>query len=197
MQKNLPENFPHLPRIKQISNFHCGPAVVQMLLGYLGYDIGQEDIVEAGGSSLKRLHKIGMNVWELAVAVKNLAPDLQFWMKDNTTIEELKQMVKKYPMAVEWQGEFLEYDDDDNGHYSVVTHIANWDNLVFIADPYDKFAGKDRKIPLSRFEELWWDINKIRNPKTDRINHVKDYHMMFTITPKDEKLPREVGMVRG
>lgn len=193
----LGSNFPHLPRLTQISNSHCGPATIQMLLRNLGYDINQEDVVEAGDSSLKRIHKVGMNIWELALATKRLVPDTQFWMKDNTNIWQLKQMVEKYPVGVEWQGEFLEYDDDDNGHYSVVTNIDDWDNLVYIADPYEKFAGRDRKIPLSRFEELWWDVNEIRDLKTGRINHIKDYHMMFVITPKDEKFPLETGMIRG
>ncbi len=194
-----PVHFEKLPRIVQITNAHCGPAVVVMLLSHLGIKVEQDEIVDAAGSSHKRLNRYGMSVPEMAVAIDKLFPNIQFWMKDNTTIPELRSLVveHKYPVGVEWQGEFLEYGDDDNGHYSVITHIDDWDNMVYIADPYPRFAGRDRRIPLSRFEELWWDINDVRDTKTDRMIHVKDYHMVFIITPKNETFPRELKMVRG
>lgn len=191
-------HFPNLPRIAQITNAHCGPAVIQMLLSNVGVKVEQNDVVEAAGSSLKRLHKSGMSVGEMALATNRLDSGVNFWMKNNTNMPELRELLNyKYPIGVEWQGEFLQYSDDDNGHYSVITNIDDWDNTVYIADPYSKFAGKDRKFTLSRFEELWWDINDVRDTKTGRIIHVKDYHMVFIITPKDETFPRELKMIRG
>ena len=55
-------------RSTQISEAHCGPAVIQMLLANLGIEVTQEDVAELGGeTALIDLH--GMRVDQLALAV--------------------------------------------------------------------------------------------------------------------------------
>lgn len=200
MQNKLPSNFfPKLPRVAQITNSHCGPAVLEMLLGNLGVKITQDQVVEAAHLSIKKLNKDGMTVEEMAVAAAALEPDVQFWMKNNATLPELRQIMidYKYPVGVEWQGEFLQYADDETGHYAIVTNIDDWDGTITLADPFKPFSKKDRTLTLTRFEELWWDENKVRDLVRDKMVNVKDYHMIFIITPKKESFPRELKMVRG
>lgn len=99
----------------QISESHCGPAVIQMLLSHLGVEVTQEAVAEAGGAtSLIELN--GMRVDQLALAVQRLAPRVQFWFKDHTTINELVHIVNEYrtPVGVEWQGLFEDDDDEDD-----------------------------------------------------------------------------------
>lgn len=196
MQKILPRYFPNLPRIAEITNVHCGPATLQMLFENIGVRVSQDEIVEAAGSSLKRLRRYGMSMGEMATAVGRISSSSQFWMKDNCEISDLKLLLERgIPVGVEWQGEFLQYSDEDNGHYSVVTHLDG--DKIYIADPYEHFAGKDRRLELDRFEELWWDTNELRDMETGKMVLVRDHHMIFIIIPKDETFPEELGMIRA
>ncbi len=98
----------------QISESHCGPAVIQMLLSNIGIEVMQEDVAEAGGAaSLIELN--GMRVDQLALAVSRLAPQAVFYYKDHSTIEALARIVIDYrtPVGVEWQGLFDDEDDED------------------------------------------------------------------------------------
>lgn len=197
--KSKPSFFPNLPRVAQITNSHCGPAVAQMLLGNVGERFTQEEIVDAASLTVKKLNKYGMNVEEIAIAVNKIAPDVQFWMKDNMTLPEIRKILveHKYPVGVEWQGEFLQYADEETGHYAIVTNIDDWDGTITMADPFEPFSKKDRTLTLTRFEELWWDENEIRDLRTDTMIKVKDYHMAFIITKKGEDFPRQLKMIRG
>jgi predicted double-glycine peptidase len=195
MQKTLARFFPNLLRIAQISNAHCGPATLEMLLQNLGEEASQEEIVEASGSSLKKIRRYGMLPYEMVIAIHKLFPHLNFWRKDNAEISDLEALVEHgIPIGVEWQGEFLQYADDDNGHYSVILSLDA--NNIYIADPYIRFAGRDRRLDLTRFQDLWWDVNEIRDPKTGKMLFVKDNRMIFAITPRDELFPEQLGMVR-
>lgn len=198
MQKTS-RNFTELPRISQITNSHCGPAVTQMLLGFLRVRVRQDDVVRAAGSTIKRLNKFGMNLEELAKAVTEIDSNLQFWMKDKATIKDLNELIStyKYPVGVEWQGEFGKYSDDDFGHYSIVSNIDMETKNIYLVDPYKMFAGKDRRFKIDRFEELWWDENEVRNTKTGKMDVIRDNHVIFIITPKNETFPRELKMARG
>jgi hypothetical protein len=85
-------NF-NLPQFMQISESHCGPAVIQMLLSHVGVHIHQEDVAEMGGAaSLIDLN--GMRVDQLALAVKKLAPHVEFWYKDHAVLQELIDLVR-------------------------------------------------------------------------------------------------------
>src|SRR5262245_3976907 len=136
-------------RICQISESHCGPAVIQMLLGHLGIQTTQEALAEAGEAT-DRIEIHGMRVDQLALAVRRLAPTTQFWYKKNAKIEELVELVTvyKHPVGVEWQGVFdieeEEDDEEDYGHYSVIPHIDLERQELIIVDPYKDFVSQDR-----------------------------------------------------
>lgn len=206
----------------QISESHCGPAVVQMLLSNLNVAVAQEAVAEAGGSTeLIELH--GMRVDQLAKAVCQLVPDAQFWYKHRASLKDLNTLITEhlYPVGVEWQGFFDdeeddedeeeeakedsededadedEEDDEDFGHYSVVTHIDPEKQEMIIVDPYKSYAERDHIVGLEEFMERWWDTNEITSPKTGRARYVTDTRMMFLITPKDAKFPKALGMKRA
>jgi hypothetical protein len=190
-----------LERVLQISESHCGPAVVQMLLANLGIGVSQEQVAEAGGATeLIELH--GMRVDQLALAVKLISPAVTFWFKQNSRLRELIALVTRhrYPVGVEWQGLFeddesSETEDADYGHYSVVTHVDLKRKELIIADPYKDFVDQDRIFSLEFFARRWWDTNEITDPTTGRTELVEDYHMMFIITPAEATFPAELGMI--
>jgi ABC-type bacteriocin/lantibiotic exporter with double-glycine peptidase domain len=195
------------PQFMQISESHCGPAVIQMILNHLGIDVTQEEVAEMGGAaSLIELN--GMRVDQLALAVKKLAPTVDFWYKENSTLQELVNLivVHRYPVGVEWQGLFDDPDDDDDdretgddeyGHYSVVTHVHPRKRQLIIADPYKSFISQARVFNFEEFVERWYDYNEVAVPETGKTQLVEDFHMMFIITPPGEVFPYKYGMKRA
>lgn len=205
MPKTLPEKFfPKLKRVAQINSYFCGPAVLEMLCSNLDFEISQDKFSEVLGGG-KKVKEHGMTVEEMALAVSQLAPALQFWFKRNSTVKELTEVlnVYKYPVGVEWQGIFdyedadSDDEDDDPGHYSVIVGINKTKKLVTIIDPDKHYIAKNRKIGLLRFERRWWDINKVLDAKTGKRKESDDYRMMFLITPKGVTFPEKYGMNRG
>jgi len=185
-------------RVEQISTSHCGPAVVVMLLSYLGVDVSQESVVERADMSIA-IENYGMLVSDMARAVEKITPQFQFWHKEGSSIPDLYQLVEryKYPAAVEWQGVFFEDSDEDDGHYSVVTHVDDTSDIIFISDPYKRFAGVDRVFHTDEFANRWWDDNDIYSPETGNIETKRDNNMVFIITGKEVVFPEELGMLRG
>jgi len=216
-----PFNF-HDPAFTQISESHCGPAVIQMLLANQGVQVKQEDIAEQGGA-VHTIETHGMTVDQLALAVQQLAPETQFWYKDFASLDDLIELVETHrlPVGVEWQGLFEDEDDEDEdddedteeedyeddppgetedtdyGHYSIVTHVDRENEQLIIADPYKDYIDRDRIFTFAQFEVRWWDTNEITNPRTGRTKIVEDYHMLFVVTPKETTFPISLGLKRA
>jgi len=197
--------FPLLPRVAQENSYYCGPAVLKALLAFYGKEVTQDEIVAAAGVA----HKIkdhGMTVAELALASRTIAPELQFWSKTNSTMGELSALInlQQQPIGIEWQGVFDypdedidEDEDDDPGHFSIITRLDTRNNIVLIADPDRHYAGKDRLFSVLELERRWWDINKVINPFTHIVEEVDDYHVMFFVTKKESVFPENYAMQRG
>ena len=153
--------FPDLPRVSQKNSVYCGPACLEAFAGFHHFPFCQEDFVKALGLE-KKIHQRGMFVEEMGLAFTKLVPNFYFWFKNYATINELSQLVNvfKYPVGVEWQGVFCyanrqEAENDDPGHYSLITAINTKDNFLFLADPYPDYAGKDRRFTVLEFERRW------------------------------------------
>lgn len=189
-------------RFTQISESHCGPAVIQMLLQYVGIEVTQEAVAEAGGATAL-IEVQGMRVDQLGQAVKLLAPQSYFWYKDYSTIEDLVRIVTDYDfiVGVEWQGVFEdtledETEDADYGHYSVVTMADSKTREVVIVDPYKDFRSQYRTFSFEFFMSRWWDTNEVRDPMTGIGRLIEDRQMMFAVTPKKAKFPKLLSMKR-
>src|SRR5512135_1849886 len=196
-----PNDFHH-DRFTQISESHCGPAVIQMLLHNLGIEVTQEEVVVAGGAS-DLIEQMGMRVDQLNQAVRRLAPQTCFWYKDHSTIEELVRIVTDddYLVGIEWQGVFEdtledETEDGDYGHYSVVTMADSKRRKLVIVDPYKDFRSQDRVFTFEFFISRWWDTNDFHDPLTGKGRLVEDRQMMFTITPDEVTFPQLLDMKR-
>jgi hypothetical protein len=194
-----------MQRFMQITDSHCGAAVVQMLLSNIGIIVSQEEIAAAAGVE-ERIEEYGMRVHEMALAVRRLAPQAQFWYKDEAELEDLAALVEQYgyPVGVEWQGAFGQDEDDDDedddddehdyGHYSIATKVDIDEDTIVIVDPYRDFGLKDRYFSLSDFLGRWWDTNT----EFDRFGRysrlVEDYHMLFIVTNQGASFPKLMGM---
>jgi hypothetical protein len=193
-----------LPRVRQISESHCGPAVLQMLLGQRGVRANQERLTELARVAAT-INVYGARVDQLARAVAWLREDVCLWYKNYATAEDLVAVVSRYrcPAGVEWQGLFEEREEDedfennDYGHYSIVTRVDRRRGLVTLRDPYPDFWREDRVFRLEWFIKRWWDVNTVRISGTDALRQVKDQHMLFVVTGERARFPALLGMTRG
>jgi len=208
----------------QISEAHCGPAAIQMMLSNLGIEVTQEQVAEAGGAtSLITMH--GMRIDQLAKAVRLLVPQVMFYYKDHATIEELVRIVNDYrhPAGVEWQGVFEDEDvmrldranqtwsphaetgqaglaadsesqDNDYGHYSLVVRANRRRRELIVADPYKDFFSQARIFGFQEFESRWYDYNEVPDPQTGQPILVKDDHLLFVIARRNIVFPLRMGM---
>lgn len=189
--------FPSMRRVRQITDSHCGPATLAMLLSFLGVEVSQEAIAEASSNG-SNIRGYGMRVDEMAKAIGTLCPQFQFWFKEYCDIEIIKKIIDeyRYPVGVEWQGIFFDDSDGDDGHYSIVTHLDIGENIITLADPFRRFAGVDRVIHLNEFIDRWWDDNEIFNPQTGRVTTKRDTRMIYIITAKEAAFPKDLGLLR-
>ncbi len=193
-----PKRFDRLRIIEQISEHHCGPAVVQMLLENIGVSVTQQQITEAAGAT-PTIADYGTRVDQLAKAVHELAPHSRLWYKEKATLRDLKYVLEEvqYPAAVEWQGIFdddLEAQDDDYGHYSVIAHIDEERDELIIMDPYKDFVQQSRIIKISVFLKRWWDYNEVVDPQTGEKAYKKDEDLFFVVVPGNVSFPVDLGM---
>lgn len=182
--------FPKMKRTRQITSYYCGPAVLSELFSFIGIDVSQRKIVKSTRAE-KRIKKFGLNIDDMAKAVNSIGKkNYIFWKKQKATIGDIATIINKYkyPVGVEWQGVFYENSDEDDGHYAVVTKIDKKADYLRICDSYQSFSGVDRRFKIKEFEKRWWDVNTIKG------KNITDKKMMFVVTPKDEKWPKEVGM---
>ncbi|MGE5250633.1 MAG: C39 family peptidase [Bacteroidota bacterium] len=195
-----PSRFTRLRRIEQISENHCGPAVLEMLLENIGVEVTQEAITEAAGAK-RTIAYHGTRVDQLAKAVHELAPGARLWYKEKATADDLVHVLdaREYPVGVEWQGFFedtLEEEEEgaDYGHYSVIAHIDTVKDELIVMDPYKDFVHQNRILKLSFFLQRWWDWNQVKDPKTGKKTYKKDEQLFFLVVPVEAGFPEELGM---
>lgn len=193
-----------LPRVCQISEFHCGPAVLEMLVARCGIDADQERLTKLARAQAS-ISANGIRVDQLAKAVRGLNAGLCLWYKRAATPEDLLDVVRRhrYPAGVEWQGFFEESEEEEDylsgeyGHYSVVTDIDLQAGLITLRDPYPDFCGQDRVFRLDWFIRRWWDVNLTPRPNTNILMLVEDRHMLFVVAGEHARFPVSLDMRRG
>lgn len=192
-----PKRFSRLRWIQQITENHCGPAVLQMLLENIGVNITQQEITEAAGAT-KTIETHGTRVDQLARAVHQLVPIARLWFKEHAGLDDIMYVLEeaKYPVGVEWQGLFEDMDDDDEdyGHYSIVAHIDKTRDELIIVDPYKDYVDQNRIIRISTFLERWWDYNEVKDPQTGDKVFKKDEQLFFVVVPLAVSFPVELEM---
>lgn len=192
-----PKRFSRLRWIQQITENHCGPAVIQMLLENIDVNVTQEQIADAAGAT-QTIETHGTRVDQLAKAVQKLAPNVKLWYKEQASFEDLEYVLndKKLPVGVEWQGLFGDEDEDDEdaGHYSIVAHIDKATDELIIVDPYKDFVDQNRIVRISLFEKRWWDYNEVKDLETGKIISKKDEQLFFVVAPSDVAFPEKLQM---
>lgn len=113
-----------------------------MVLAYFGINKSEIELAKLSGCTKEH----GVEAGPLLAAAKKLG--FKGFIKDFSEINDLKRYVlkKKMPVIVDWFSE-------DDGHYSVVTHIDK--KNIYLIDPEH---GKKRKLALETFKRVWFDF---------------------------------------
>ena len=192
-----PKKFSRLRWIQQITENHCGPAVLEMLLENIGVNVSQQEITDAAGAT-HTIETHGTRVDQLARAVQQLVPIARLWYREKASLEDLIFVLEeaKYPVGVEWQGLFedMDEDDDDYGHYSIISNIDQARDELIVVDPYKDYVDQNRIIRISTFLERWWDFNEVKDPQTGEKTYKKDEQLFFVVVPLAVTFPAELGM---
>lgn len=192
-------------RHRQIDDYHCGPAVLQMLLEHIGFFLTQKEIAQAAGIT-DTIQEHGTRIDHMAKAIQSRVPEAQIWAKEQTSREDLEQLISLfgYPVGVEWQNLFYssieeEWEDTngqpaqhDFGHYSIVNFVDPEADEIVMIDPYHEFTDRYRYFSLRWFESRWWDYNEITS--SDHHTAVKkDSRLSFIVTIKGMPFPKMLG----
>lgn len=192
--------MPEIRRIQQITNSHCGPAVICMLLDAIGIQVDQETITKAANAE-ETIADDGVKIEQLALAINRVAPEAKLWYKYQSTLDDIRYILKRgYGVGVEWQGLFYDTEEEeeedevmDFGHYSIISDIDEEKQGFKIVNPHQDFAYHDRLFSIPIFLRRWWDTNEVLNPFTQKKMLVEDLRLLFFVTPADQIFPPEMG----
>ena len=192
-----------LPRIRQISEYHCGPAVLQMLLGQRGVVADQERLTELADVAAT-IKTNGARVDQLARAVAWLRGGVCLWYKNHATPEDLVAVVcgHRCPAGVEWQGFFEDREEDEDWmKATTATTTRDADPSAERADhaprPLD-FCVMLRVFRLEWFIKRWWDVNEAPAPEDRRTAAGRrPPHAVCHHRGTRARFPASLGMTRG
>lgn len=167
-----------MPDTRQSTEYSCGAASLQAVLGYWGRDIGEEDIREM----LNTNEESGTYPDDI-IRVAN-ALGLEASYKENMTISDLEGYVNQgIPVIVDCQAwrSVSQYNESwadtwHNGHWLVVIGID--ENNVTLEDPY--ILGDRGIMSRDEFSERWHNSRGL-----DETDTVKQIHMGIAIRGKE------------
>jgi ABC-type bacteriocin/lantibiotic exporter with double-glycine peptidase domain len=191
-----------IKKVTQQTDCWCGPAVLAMLLDFLGKKVTQDEIVEA--ARIKTwIEYHGTQPHHMAKALRKLAPEMQLWIKNNATVKDITTLISvhTWPVGVNWQGLFYKtakeeasYPPEESGHYSILVDLSAKKNQVTLVDPYPGFSTQPRIFSLTWFKKRWWDSIDTKNPDSGRIAKLSTHKSIFLIAPKNVTFPKKLGM---
>ena len=137
----------NIPFVKQINDYFCGPASLQMLFNYHNCTKTQEELAEIMGTE----KAVGTKKKNMIKAVKRHG--FHYCAKENSYIEEIENFLKnKIPVVVN----FIEPSDDDS-HYAVVIG-SDKDEFIF-SDPWN---GDNFRLLKKEFLKRWYGFEDNR-----------------------------------
>jgi uncharacterized protein len=163
-----------MPDTRQSTEYSCGAACMQAVLGYWGRDIGEEDIREM----LNTNEESGTYPDDIIRVASALGLKAEY--KENMTMADLESdVVEGIPVIVDCQAwrSVSQYNESwadtwYNGHWMVVIGID--ENNVTLEDPY--ILGDRGIMSREEFEARWHNVRGLDDTDT-----VKQIHMGIAI----------------
>jgi len=164
----------NMPDTRQSTEYSCGAASLQAVLGYWGRDIGEEDIREM----LNTNEESGTYPDDILRVARALGLEADY--KENMTLADLEGYVAQgIPVIVDCQAwrSVSQYNESwadtwYNGHWVVVIGID--ENNVTLEDPY--ILGDRGIMSREEFEARWHNVRGL-----DETDTVKQIHMAIAI----------------
>jgi len=172
--KGVTEKNPTVMELKPMlqSPGLCGPAALRIVLDYYGIAASEEKLAKLSCATESK----GTTAEGMIKAAKSF--NLQVLLKDSSSVADLNYFVKrKIPVIVDW------FDEDD-GHYSVVSHLG--DKRIFLVSPSSRIKeAKELEMPVEKFLRVWFDFpGSFLRRKKDLV-----LRRMIVLTPFREKFP--------
>lgn len=163
-----------MPDTRQSTEYSCGAASLQAVLGYWGRDIGEEDIREM----LNTNEESGTYPDDIIRVAQALGLEADY--KENMTLADLEGYVAQgIPVIVDCQAwrSVSQYNESwadtwHNGHWVVVIGID--ENNVTLEDPY--ILGDRGIMSREEFDARWHNVRGL--DEADTINQI---HMGIAI----------------
>jgi len=159
-----------MPDTRQSTEYSCGAAAMQAVLGYWGRDIGEEDIREM----LNTNEEFGTYPDDIIRVANDLGIQAEY--KENRSMADLENYVAQgIPVIVDCQAwrSVSQYNESwadtwYNGHWLVVIGID--ENNVTLEDPY--ILGDRGLMPREEFEERWHNVRGLDETDTGKQIHM-------------------------
>lgn len=169
----LPAGAILIPLCRQATDYTCGAAALQGVLGFFGEDLNESQLARP----LKSNSKIGTRYEAIAEFARHKGYEVNIYK--NATIRKLEELLdQQQPVIVliqAWSEKpFVDYSHDwEDGHYVVA--IGYDANNMYFMDP--STLGHYTFIPLQEFEARWHDKDTSE----------KLHHFAMTITRTRKK----------
>jgi predicted double-glycine peptidase len=156
-----------VPLCRQATDYTCGAAALQSVLGFYGEDIREGELAE----KLKSNSKDGTAYHEIADFARSRGCSVQ--VKTGASLGDLKKWLNSRQPVIcliqAWPDRQVKYADDwEDGHY-VVAVGYDAKNIYFM-DP--STLGNYTYIPIPQFLERWHD--------KDQHEHLSHFAMLVT-----------------
>lgn len=164
------ENLIRVPLTRQATDYTCGAAAMQSLLGFHGEDLNESELSKL----LKTNEQEGTDYNEIVAIAKEKGYTVNVY-KDMSLKELKKQLDKKMPVLCliqAWAVQKVDYKNDWNdGHYVIAIGYDN--KKIYFMDP--STLGNYTFIDQKAFLKRWHDKNS-----KEELNH-------FGLTIKKKK----------
>lgn len=124
------------------SKGYCGPASLKMVLSKFGINKSEKYLAKLTKTSRTK------GCYEKNIVKVSEKFGLKGYVKQNSSIKEIKQLAKKKILViVNW------FSPEEGGHYSVVVGFEK--DKIVLADPH---FGELKKHKIDWFEDKWFDF---------------------------------------
>lgn len=140
-----------VPFRKQVNDYMCGPAAMQMVLAFFGQQASQRKIRKLMSTSPKELKDRGTDNHKLVRGIQKAG--LYAYVNEDSSLEELKFLLSQgHPIIVS----YIEPSEDE-GHIAVVIGFNSLLKQIILNDPWN---GQGFKVSDIQFLRRWhshWD----------------------------------------
>ncbi len=140
-----------IPHRRQLNDYMCGPATLQMVLAFLGEQKSQRKIRKLMKASPRELKSHGVDNYKMVRAIQRAG--FYAYVNEYSNLDELKLFVKQgYPVVIN----YVEPSHND-GHFAVVKGFNSLLGTIILNDPWNgaDFTLSEKQF-LSRWHSEWW-----------------------------------------